>query len=1018
MGAQTLKDPSKDMILQPASQWHKVALPPLTAIPAEPAPEEFILVHYEQAKNLWEQDVLAYEKTKATMSADQEFISTVLKSGTVTDKISAVTLLIQESPVHTLGLLRDHLVHGMARKKSRREAVMAIDSVKDLLMGTLLPDRKLRYFRDQPLRAKNVSPQHLVQWYFEDGLKKVYFDFIKLVEELARDPLPHVKNKMVQYISDLLSSKPEQEQNLLALLVNKLGDQERKLASNASHLLSKLLLQHPAMKLIVIKEVERLLFRVNISDRARYYAITFLNQIVLSHKGSDVAAANKLIEVYFAVFDGLGKRKEDVNAKEELKKEKNRWRDGKKGKGGGKGAAGKGKGGKGKGKGNGKAGPPSNGKGLPAIPTGDEVMVEVNGIDAKMMAALLTGVNRAFPYAAIDDAVFDEHMKTLFMISHIGSFNTAIQALTLIFQVQLSRQSVSDRFYRVLYETLFDSRLFTASKQAMYLNLLYRAIKADVSLKRVKAFVKRIAQICAYAQVPFLCASLFLIGEIFKARPGVSSMVSTPEESLEDGEEKFVDAVEEDDEEIKEPSTVATAEVVEAAKPEPVALKSAQYDGRKREPLYANADASCLWELSAFSKHFHPTVAMYAETLLSGQPIAPPPGATNYDPLQNHTLSRFLDRFVFKNPKKVTNAYKGASLMQPRVGSKTSTREEGQERIISAAKKRGMILESEETGGKTALDDTPVNQLAQKWIDKGVSTDVPVDEMFFYNFFKSKQAQDNKARKRKTKTVDEQLDAQNDVAEDDEEEMDEDDVWAAMQRSAGFDPAVAGAEEEDDSGDDSELDAALAGEDFSDDDDDNEADDAFSEPESGSDGVENMEDAFAAMDGFGAGGDQEGEDDDMANWVGGDDGDDIASDDDLDNGPDNIIEGGDGEFAKFITAEEEGDLSDDVEDDDADDKKKPKKKRAKKRDILIEKARALGYKGEYFTQDTGGLGFADADDFMALIEREDDEEGEGETAGGARHQNKSFVKRKRGGPTDGPRASQQKAKRSKKTRRT
>jgi hypothetical protein len=39
--------------------------------------------------------------------------------------------------------------------------------------------------------------------------------------------------------------------------VNKLGDPSRKLASDAAFLLGQLLLQHPAMKAVVVREVRR-----------------------------------------------------------------------------------------------------------------------------------------------------------------------------------------------------------------------------------------------------------------------------------------------------------------------------------------------------------------------------------------------------------------------------------------------------------------------------------------------------------------------------------------------------------------------------------------------------------------------------------------------------------------------------------------------------------------------------------------------------------------------------------------
>jgi ribosome biogenesis protein MAK21 len=102
----------------------------------------------------------------------------------------------------------------------------------------------------------------------------------------------------------------------------------------------------------------------------------------------------------------------------------------------------------------------------------------------------------------------------LFRIIHTGTFNVGIQALMLIFQVSSRQQAISDRFYRILYDTLVDSRLAVCSKQAMYLNLVFKAIKADTSSKRVAAFVKRITQILAVHQPPFVCGALYLLGEV------------------------------------------------------------------------------------------------------------------------------------------------------------------------------------------------------------------------------------------------------------------------------------------------------------------------------------------------------------------------------------------------------------------------------------------------------------------------------------------------------------------------
>lgn len=54
-----------------------------------------------------------------------------------------------------------------------------------------------------------------------------------------------------------MCAKPEGEARLLAALTNKLGDPSRKVASKAGFLLSQLLLQHPAMKPVVVREVRQ-----------------------------------------------------------------------------------------------------------------------------------------------------------------------------------------------------------------------------------------------------------------------------------------------------------------------------------------------------------------------------------------------------------------------------------------------------------------------------------------------------------------------------------------------------------------------------------------------------------------------------------------------------------------------------------------------------------------------------------------------------------------------------------------
>ena len=127
------------------------------------------------------------------------------------------------------------------------------------------------------------------------------------------------------------------------------------------------------------KEAAKEKVKDNGQDHARYYGVITLNQVMLTRNQTEVAG--KMIEVYFEIFgDILGRVTDDdeliklpgeVEDEDEEKKVVKR-------------KFGKGKGGKGKGE-------------------DEKTEPEVNETDSKLVAAVLTGVNRAFPFAKLDD---------------------------------------------------------------------------------------------------------------------------------------------------------------------------------------------------------------------------------------------------------------------------------------------------------------------------------------------------------------------------------------------------------------------------------------------------------------------------------------------------------------------------------------------------------------------------------------------------------------------------------------
>lgn len=59
----------------------------------------------------------------------------------------------------------------------------------------------------------------------------------------------------------------------------------------------------------------------------------------------------------------------------------------------------------------------------------------------------------------------------------------------------------------------------------MFLNLLYKSLKADIVLRRVKAFVKRLLQVSCEQSPTFACGALFLVSEVMKAKPGLKLLL-------------------------------------------------------------------------------------------------------------------------------------------------------------------------------------------------------------------------------------------------------------------------------------------------------------------------------------------------------------------------------------------------------------------------------------------------------------------------------------------------------------
>ncbi|GMM51180.1 RNA-binding ribosome biosynthesis protein [Starmerella bacillaris] len=518
-------------------------------------------------------------------SKERDFSNSLefLKSGTFSDQLGTLSILATESPIHSIRFI-DQL-YSKCEIKNRESACKALEVFKDLIVSHILPDRRLKWFKDQPFSLK-VDAKTLLAWSFEDYFKGVYFKLLQTLEKLLSDTVENIRLRALYCVFDLFQKKPEQEANLLRLGVNKFGDSSKKVSSKVKKLISDVLQQHPGMKSIVATAISDLLKRSN-DYRVRYYAVDTLSEFIFSSSQPEVA--NQLLYIYLELFERLlgdlknDDEERDVDAKPQSKSKRFRPKRGKKG-------------------------------GLKQSQL-DESELEKQKL-ASLISKIFTGLNRAFPFSNIDAKVFAKYTNTLYHMSHSQNINTLIEALSFIFQLLKSEPEIgTDRYYRALYDSLYDQRLVSSSKFSKYVLLLLRSmaeLKGDKEIDRSNAFAKRELQdACNWVDIGAAASMIYIAGKTLH----FDNLLLAKE----------------------------TEDTV---------------DFSKRDPRYVNASTSNAWELSLLQNHFHPTVALYASNLLSEEKQQ-----LELPDIEQYSVNNFLSKWSYKKPKQ-RDYKKGASIFQ------------------------------------------------------------------------------------------------------------------------------------------------------------------------------------------------------------------------------------------------------------------------------------------------------------------------------------------------------------------
>ena len=95
-----------------------------------------------------------------------------------------------------------------------------------------------------------------MQAYFEHQLKELYGDFIlNVLKPMTHDDLEFYRKFALNALQGCLEKKPEMEDTILEIIVNKLGDVSKKVQCHTIYLLLKLSQSHIEMTEVIVHAV-------------------------------------------------------------------------------------------------------------------------------------------------------------------------------------------------------------------------------------------------------------------------------------------------------------------------------------------------------------------------------------------------------------------------------------------------------------------------------------------------------------------------------------------------------------------------------------------------------------------------------------------------------------------------------------------------------------------------------------------------------------------------------------------
>ena len=343
-------------------------------------------------------------------------------------------------------------------------------------------------------KQENCSNDDIVKAYHEHCCRELLREFCTtILNQMSKADLEFQKTTSLDIAAQVLpyGKQVDMTQHIVSMIVNKFGDSSKKVQCHAINTMVKILTRffgdnRDEIQAVILREISLFLTRPGTKPSHRIYALGFLNKAVAIMVGSgSVDARHSILSIYFNLFNQLLhqdpngktptvviKKDRKVSKQERMKQEK--------------------------------------------IARKKNKLGQVDEEDNKVIELVLKGINvvMAKSSSQMDDqlkSLIEKQTNLLFRLTHHKVFRIQLQTLKLLFQFAKSSSklnainieepeekadgtsggSFADRYYRTLYEVLLKVHLSKGAKLDEYFGLVFRAIKADLNIKRVTAYLKR-----------------------------------------------------------------------------------------------------------------------------------------------------------------------------------------------------------------------------------------------------------------------------------------------------------------------------------------------------------------------------------------------------------------------------------------------------------------------------------------------------------------------------------------------